>query len=162
VPPGASARRRRTSGPLRECSDSRPVRGRSAISSTWHRPTVRRPRAHPPRPSAGQRCEACARGRRAVALWEVVEMARTPHPPPHRTRPTPRHLRDLPARRGLLRSCHHSRWIIYPSASSGNSPRLCSTSLSMADSMTEVGSPGCHSTNWRGMARGACFQKSSV
>ena len=39
------------------------------------------PPATPPR--------ACARGSRAVALREVEEMARAPHPLPHRTHPTP-------------------------------------------------------------------------
>lgn len=85
-------------------SSIQPVRGRSAISSTWHRPTVRGSRAHPARPSAGRSPKACARGSRAVALREVEEMARTPHPPPHstllRTPPSPRPAR--PARTQML------------------------------------------------------------
>jgi len=77
-----------------------PVRGRSAISSTWQRPTARRPghsipQSHQPIPPS------LRPGCRVVALWEVEEMARNraPTTPPTPTR-VPTHLRDLPPGEG--------------------------------------------------------------
>ena len=63
---------------------------------------MRGSRAHPVQPAAGRLPRACARGSRAVALREVEERARTPHPPPDRSGvqapPSPRPA----ARRGHL------------------------------------------------------------
>jgi hypothetical protein len=86
VAPGASARRRRTGSPLRKCSVPRPRGARSAISSTWQRPTARHPGRRLGR--IGRRWDGMLRpGCRVVALREVGEMARTrtSHPPdlPH-------------------------------------------------------------------------------
>ena len=79
VSAGANVRRRRASGLFRECSVSRPCGSRSAISSTWQRPTAR----HPGRSLLSGRqpiLPSLPPGCRVVALGEVEEMARTRSP----------------------------------------------------------------------------------